>query len=111
MFAEHAWMRTPTASSKASWLAPAILALASFVVVPVLAAAPRDPQVGAAVFPPWWTPSRALAAADDAGEILAVGSVPFIVITRSAAGDIAPRLRAAGALLVIDPQTAGLCAG
>ncbi|MBA4011395.1 MAG: hypothetical protein C0481_05965 [Phenylobacterium sp.] len=87
------------------------MALASFVAVPVLAAAPRDPKVAAAVFPPWWSRSAALAAADDAGEILAVGRAPFIVIVRSIDGDVAPRLRATGALLVLDPQAAGPCAG
>lgn len=111
MFAENAGMRIPPSSPRRSWLAPAILALGSFVAVPVLAAAPRDPQVAAAVFPPWWTPSKALAAADDAGHILAVGRASFIVIVRSTDGDVAPRLHASGALLVLDPQAAGPCAG
>ena len=104
-------MRAFPAQIRAAWLAPAVLALGSFVAVPVLAAAPRDPQVAAAVFPPWWTPSEALDAADGVGEILAVGRASFIVIVRSTDGEVAPRLHARGALLVLDPQAAGPCAG
>lgn len=73
-------------------------------------AAPRDPARVAAVFPPWWSVAQNISAAGSAGQIAAVGSAPFIVILRGDPADLAQRARAAGALLVLDPDLAGLCA-
>lgn len=73
-------------------------------------AAPRDPERIAAVFPPWWTSAQAVTAAASAGDIAAVGGAPFILILRGDATDLARRARSAGALLILDPDLAGVCA-
>lgn len=69
----------------------------------------------AAVFPPWWSASDAVAAAGAVGRIVRLGSVRFVVVVTSEGavgqfGDIATRLRAAGAVLVVDPLVLGGCA-
>ena len=73
-------------------------------------AAPRDPARVAAIFPPWWSVAQSVSAAGSAGQIAAVGSAPFIVILRGDPADLAHRARSAGALLVLDPDLAGVCA-
>ena len=72
-------------------------------------AQPRDPSRVAAIFPPWWSAGQAMGAAGAAGEIAAVGTAPFILILRGDPADLAQRARAAGALLVLDPDLAGVC--
>ncbi|MFN3521637.1 MAG: hypothetical protein ACK4YQ_05270 [Phenylobacterium sp.] len=44
-----------------------------------------------------------------AGNIVAVGVAPFVVVARSDTPDIAAALRAQGAWLVIDPGLAAAC--
>ncbi len=73
-------------------------------------AQPRDPSRVAAVFPPWWSVAQSVSAAGSAGSIAAVGGAPFIVILRGDPVDLAQRARSAGALLVLDPDLAGVCA-
>ncbi|WP_246263370.1 hypothetical protein [Caulobacter soli] len=72
-------------------------------------AAPRDPARVAAVFPPWWTSSRAVSAAASVGQIAGAGGAPFILILRGEPGQLEPRARAAGAWLLLDPDAAGQC--
>ena len=72
-------------------------------------AAPRDPSRVAAVFPPWWTASQAASAAASAGQIAGAGGAPFILILRGEPASLSPRLRAAGAWLLLDPDAAGQC--
>jgi len=72
-------------------------------------AAPRDPARVAAVFPPWWTPAQTASAAASAGQIAGAGGVPFILILRGEPDALGPRLRAAGAWLLLDPDAAGRC--
>lgn len=72
-------------------------------------AAPRDPARVAAVFPPWWTPAQAASAAASAGQIAGAGGAPFILILRGEPDALGPRLRAAGAWLLLDPDAAGRC--
>ena len=73
-------------------------------------AQPRDPSRVAAVFPPWWSVAQSVSAAGSAGKIAAVGGAPFIVILRGDPTDLARRARSAGALLILDPDLAGVCA-
>ncbi|KQQ13561.1 hypothetical protein ASF53_11335 [Methylobacterium sp. Leaf123] len=64
----------------------------------------------AALFPPWWEPSRSLGAAVAAGgAVLGLGRLPGLVVTRSSAPGFAERLRAGGALVLFDPRGFGLC--
>jgi hypothetical protein len=85
----------------------AIAGLSALVLA--VAAAPRDPQVAAGVFPPWWPQAEALGAAARAGAVLGVGAVPFIVIVRDPGGRAPARLRAAGALFSLDARGLAGC--
>jgi hypothetical protein len=84
-------------------------ALARSCLVLAVGAAPADPREAAGVFPPWWSGARALAAASRAGDVLAVGAAPFIVIVRDPAGRAAARLQAAGALFQLDARGLAAC--
>lgn len=90
--------------------APAVALGAAILSISVVAEAGSQDSIQAAgVFPPWWSQSGVLAAATRAGDITAIGAVPFIVVVRSSKGPAAPRLRAAGALLSLNSGLAGLC--
>lgn len=94
------------------WLPAAALCLASLLPALALSAAPRGDGPAAAVFPPWWGAAQTFAAADQAGDIAAVGWRPFIIIANPEPGANAPlaqRLRAQGAWLILDPGLAGPC--
>lgn len=93
-----------------AWLPAVGIMLASVIALPVLAAPTADPRMAAGVFPPWWDQARSLAAADEAGAVVAAGAAPFVMVVRRDDGQAAARLRAAGALLVLDPRLAGGCA-
>lgn len=103
------------AGAKVGSTARLIAACAATIAVTLFAtvaagAAPRDPARVAAVFPPWWTPDRTASAAASAGQIAGAGGVPFILILRGEPDALGPRLRAAGAWLLLDPDAAGVCA-
>lgn len=95
-----------------SW-APALLLLAvSFVGTASLAL--RAPDAGtapvAAIFPPWWGSERVLAAAVAADAVIVrPGAWPAILVVTSEHRDLAARLRAAGAWLLLDPQAVAAC--
>ena len=103
-----------------NWVLPALLCCGTAVTALVLGAAPA---VGgapvAAVFPPWWSAVDAIAAAGGVGRTVRLGAASFVVIVVPEAspeggarrsGDIVARLRAAGAVLVVDPVVLGGCA-
>lgn len=84
--------------------------VAPFVSAGVLAAAgllaaalslPPGADAVAAVFPPWWSAARAFASASSAGAVTGTGALRSVLIVRSDRPDLAERLRAAGALLVV----------
>ena len=91
-------------------LATALAIVSGLAAAVGVNAAPRDPARVAAVFPPWWTSAQAVAAAGSAGDIAAAGGAPFILILRGNATDLAQRARSAGALFILDPDLAGVCA-
>ncbi|MBI1202784.1 MAG: hypothetical protein GC182_09765 [Rhodopseudomonas sp.] len=62
-----------------------------------------------AVFPPWWSASRSLLAASEAGAVLDSGAYSFVVVVKSQGPDFVGRLRAAGAVLLLDPLGLGGC--
>jgi hypothetical protein len=107
--------QTPSAAAlKSSAIGP-ILATTLAIVSGLFAAvavnaAPTDPSRIAVVFPPWWSATQTVAAAGTAGDIAAVGGASFIIILRGDPGDLARRARSAGALLILDPDLAGVCA-
>ncbi|WP_340643707.1 hypothetical protein [Phenylobacterium sp.] len=86
-----------------------LIAVAGVGAATLLGARPLDAREAAGVFPPWWGREAALVAASDAGSVLAVGTLPFIVIVRVDQGDAAARLRQAGALFSIDPGRVAPC--
>jgi hypothetical protein len=83
--------------------------LASVGLVVALAAGPSQRGQAAAVYPPWWTQADVLASASQAGAVIGLGAVPFIVIVRAEGGDLAPRLRRSGALFTLDPSHVLVC--
>lgn len=103
-----------TEARAASGLAPivgSVLAIVATLAATVASSAtPRDPSRVAAVFPPWWSASQIAAAGASAGQIAGGGGPPFILILRGEPDALGPRLRAAGAWLLLDPDAAGRCA-
>lgn len=101
-------------SNKTSALGPLVATslaiLLGLVAAVSVNAQPRDPSRVAALFPPWWSAAESVSAAGSAGQIAAVGGAPFIVILRGDPIDLAQRARSAGALLILDPDLAGVCA-
>jgi hypothetical protein len=92
----------------------ATLTVAAFVslagIFAVLAASPEaDAQSAAAIFPPWWSPAQAFAAAGSAGEVARKGAFSSVLIVHSTEPALAERLRKAGALLILDPIRLALC--
>ena len=57
----------------------------------------------AAVYPPWWTGPRAIAAASHGGAILRPGAVKFVVVVMPDSQGGNDRLRRAGAWLLLNP--------
>jgi len=100
-----------TPGSARSWLPPVALLLASLIGSAWLGAPMAEPgRPVAALFPPWWEPSRSLGAAVAAGgAVMGLGRLPGLVVTRSSAPGFAERLRTAGALVLFDPRGFGLC--
>lgn len=80
-----------------------VLTLAGALSLPV----PASAQAVAAVFPPWWGVEESWVAAGDAGQILGAGLWRNVVVLRGGDGDLASRLQAAGALIVVDANVIG----
>lgn len=99
----------PTGSVRQIAIATLAIFLGLFAAVAVNAT-PRDPGRIAAVFPPWWSAAEAVAAGGSAGDIAGAGGAAFILILRGDPADLAHRARSAGAVLILDPDLAGLCA-
>ena len=85
-----------------------VIGAAFLTLAPIVSAsaAPRDPARAAAVFPPWWTAMQAGAAA---GDVAGMGGAPFVVIVRGAPETLTAQLRQAGAWLILEPNSFGLC--
>lgn len=102
---------SPIRRRLAPWAPALVLALAGLVGAAAAAGRPLDEREAAGVFPPWWSQEAALVAASQAGAVVAVGQAPFVIVVRAPEGDVAGRLRRAGALFSIDPAQARACAG
>jgi len=74
-----------------------------------VSAAPTDPSRVAAIFPPWWSQARSVAAAASAGDILGVGGAPFVVIVHGDPITLTRRAQTAGALFVLASDPLGYC--
>jgi hypothetical protein len=98
------------ASALAPALAPAALLVASTVFAAMVQLAPISGQPVAALFPPWWSNSRAFAAAAaTGGAIVRTGAWPTLLVVASASPRLTERLRSAGAWLILNPQALGAC--
>ena len=100
-----------TQTRKFSAFAPLLMVGLAVVCAPLLTLA--EPLAGdqvAAVFPPGWHERDVLLASAEAGQnLVRFGALPNIgIIEFSSASDL-DRLRAAGALLLLDPQALGGC--
>jgi hypothetical protein len=89
----------------------AVFALASFLLVARIGLAPRDPSQGVGVvFAPWTGADAAFVRAVEAGgRFVRFGGLPFIVVVTPEAADYADRVRAAGALFIVDPLILAAC--
>lgn len=73
------------------------------VVGGVASATPAEGGPIAALFPPWWPQERAMAAAASAGSLAGAGPGGSIWVVVADRPGLAGRLRAAGAVLLLDP--------
>ncbi len=91
----------------APWLATGLLGLCGLIAS--LPPPPAQATTLMAVFPPWWTPNQVWEAAGSVGSVVGIGGRSWAVVVHSNANDMAPRLRHAGAWLVLDPHGLGIC--
>jgi hypothetical protein len=101
------FVRKPYLPAVHNWVLPTAICLATAAAA-LTEGGPVEGPV-AAVFPPWWRGAEVFAAAAGAGRIIGPGAVPFVVVVAPEGARTAERLRAAGAILVIDPIVAGGC--
>lgn len=99
----------PSARAGLAWAPLALILVASLATTILVGGRPRDGARLAAVFPPWWTAERSLAAAAAAGPVVGFGAVPFIVAVADDDPRLIERLEAAGAWLVLDGSRFRLC--
>ncbi len=76
-------------------------------MIPALAPQPGARDV-AAVYPPWWSASRALEAASRDAQFIRPGGQAYILIIRAPTELARQKLRAGGAVLFLNP-IAGPC--
>lgn len=94
-----------------TWLLPTALAFFSLAAATAISLQPATGGPVAAVFPPWWSASRAMLAAASAGPVVRLGGLPFIVVAFPPPGGGRLQLRRQGAWLLLNPQAAGGCGG
>jgi len=89
----------------------AAFAAASLFVVARIGLEPRDPSQGVGViFAPWTGADAAFVRAVEAGgRFVRFGGLPFVVVVMPEAADYADRVKAAGALLIVDPLVLAAC--
>lgn len=104
-------MPEPTANPEPiPWLLPGALLVASLTASVWLGLPPPKPgEPLAAMFPPWWSRTDALAAAVEAGGAIVRIGPSSLVVAHASAPDFEARLHAAGAWILFDPRGLGLC--
>jgi hypothetical protein len=100
-----------TTSSWPAWLGATALLLVSVGAVAALSLKVRPgAEVVAVAFPPWWSSRQIFEAAASAhAAIVRTTAVTAILVVRPGDGEGLPRLRQAGAWLMIDPQAIAGC--
>jgi hypothetical protein len=86
--------------SLAAWTPLAFVFTGSLVAAAMGSARPTDAARLAAIYPPWWSAERALAAASAAGPVAGSGRLPFIVAVSGAGSGAVERLKLSGAVFV-----------
>ena len=86
-------------------------ALASLYAAARIGLEPRDPARGVGViFAPWTGADAAFVRAVEAGgRFVRFGGLPFIVVVEPDGADYLDRIKAAGALLIVDPLVITAC--
>jgi hypothetical protein len=86
-------------------------ALASLYAAARIGLEPRDPARGVGVvFAPWTGADAALVRAVGAGgRFVRFGGLPFVVLVEPESADYLDRIKAAGALLIVDPLVITAC--
>lgn len=87
--------------------------IGNFAVVAYVALKPKNPADGVAVvFSPWLGAKEAFERATSSGDrFVRYGNYPFIVVVMPGDANYLARLRAEGALLVLDPKALAACLG
>jgi hypothetical protein len=88
-----------------------LLAFGTLYAAALFGLAPRDPARGVAVvFAPWTSQAQALErAARSGGRLMRLSGLPFIVVVAPDGPDYVARVRAEGALMVLDPAALAGC--
>jgi hypothetical protein len=86
------------------------LIVSSFMVAALAMHVRPGAEAVAAVFPPWWSAERAIAAAATAeASVIRTGALSTIVIVQPARDNGLGKLRTAGAWLTVDSQAIAAC--
>lgn len=83
------------------------VSIVSLVAAIMLGGPPSRSASVAAIFPPWWSQDRIIHAADQAGDLQAIGRLPFIVSVTNRDRPVAEELRGSGALVLLSASVAG----
>lgn len=65
------------------------------------------PDALLAVYPPWWSSERALNAASAVGDVSAGSARGFAFVVQSSGPNLPERLRASGAIIILNPRDGG----
>jgi hypothetical protein len=105
------WMGPPRDRLRAVIIAVAVLAVSVGTTVAVGLAPGADETAPVAVlYPPWWSADRAFVAAGSAGgAVVREGAISSLLVARSPEPGFRDRLRATGALLLLDPKALAGC--
>jgi hypothetical protein len=93
----------------AAWTPAAALVIGGVFVAADAEFAPADATRLLALFPPWWSAERALAAAGDVGAVASVGALSFAVAVAGDRPGLTRALRERGAFWVLDGRAFPAC--
>jgi hypothetical protein len=93
----------------AAWAPAAVLVIGGAFAAAAVEFAPADSTRLIAVFPPWWSAERALAAAGEVAAVSGVGAMSFAVAVSGDRPDLTQALRDRGAFWVFDGRAIPAC--
>jgi hypothetical protein len=92
-----------------AWTPAAALVIGGVFVTADAEFAPSDSTRLLALFPPWWSAERALAAAGEVGAVAGVGALSFAVAVAGDQPGLTRALRDRGAFWVLDGRAFPAC--